>query len=341
VKRKPTIRDVAALARVSVGTVSAVLNGATSVAEPTRRRVLNVVQDLGYQPNNIAKALRSRRVASIGLIVPDLQNPFFSSIAEGVQLVLEENDVLLVLCITWARADREQYYAQALQAARLDGIIYLSGSGIPSPNLLGLFESRQILLVDESLPGVDFPFVSADNRSGARAIADHVLSATHRNLAIIGGPNRLWTSEQRLAGYREALVAAGLDADSVPVIAGSYDEASGYSIARRILQETKPRVTAILCANDLMAVGALRFCQDAGIAVPGEVSITGFDDIPTASLCFPPLTTVSQPGREMGRAAAQLLLHQIGGLSPPPCISFPTTLRLRSSVAEPPARTEA
>lgn len=332
---RTTIKDVAARAGASVGTVSAVINRGDSVAEHTRQRVLKAIQELSYKPNNTARSLRHPRVSSIGLILPDLQNAFFSSVAEGVQLTAEENDVLLVLCITWARAEREQYYAQTLQTARLDGVIYLSGSGIPSPNLLHLAKSRQILFVDESLPGVDIPFISAENRSGARAVAAHVLAQGHKCVAIIGGPPRLWTSEQRLSGYREALASAGLDPDRAPMLAGSYDEESGYRLARELLGNARRRITALLCANDLMAIGAMKYCREAGLRVPADVSIAGFDDIPASSLIDPPLTTVAQPGRDMGRAAAQLLLHQIKGAARPSVTDFPTTLCLRSSVAAP------
>jgi DNA-binding LacI/PurR family transcriptional regulator len=335
VRRATTIRDVAALAGVSVGTVSAVINGGSSVTEGKRLRVLKSIQDLSYKPNNSARSLRNRHVSSIGLILPDLQNPFFSSIAEGVQLAAEENDVLLVLCITWAKAEREQYYAQTLQTARLDGVIYVSGSGIPSPDLLLLAKSRQILFVDESLPGVDIPFVSAENRSGARQVADYVLQLGHTSIGIIGGPPRLWTSDQRLAGYREALAGAGLDPDAAPMMAGDYDEASGYRIARELLGSAREPITALLCANDLMAIGAMKYARDSGLRVPVDLSIAGFDNIPSSSLVDPRLTTVTQPGRDMGRAAAELLLHQIKGTSPPALTNFPTVLCPRDSVAAP------
>jgi DNA-binding LacI/PurR family transcriptional regulator len=331
-KRKTTIKDVAALAGVSVGTVSAVINRSPSVAATTRERVKLGIQQLDYRPNNTARNLRHHRVTSVGLILPDLQNAFFSSVAEGVQVTCEENDVLVVLCMTWARADREQYYAQTLQTARLDGVIYLSGSGIPSPSLLHLAKSRQILFVDESLPGVDIPFISAENRSGAREVAKHVLRLGHKSLGIIGGPPRLWTSEQRLAGYREALAGAGLDPDAAPMRSGDYDEASGYRIARELLGAASHEITALLCANDLMAIGALKYCRDTGIAVPAEVGLTGFDNIPASSLVDPALTTVAQPGHDMGRAAAQLLLHHIKGIAAPPVTAFPTTLCVRASV---------
>jgi DNA-binding LacI/PurR family transcriptional regulator len=337
-KRATTIRDVAARAGVSVGTVSAVINRSPSVAESTRQRVLSRIQELSYKPNSKARSLRQHGVSAVGLIVPDLQNPFFSSVAEGVQITAEENDVLLVLCMTWARAEREQYYAQTLVTARLDGVIYLSGSGIPSHDLLLLSKSRQILFVDERLPGVDIPFVSAENLSGARAVAKHVLSMGHTRVAIIGGPPRLWTSEQRLAGYREALAAAGLNPDEAPMMSGDYGEASGYRIARELLEQTNSGITALLCANDLMAIGAMKLCRDIGLSIPKDISITGFDNIPASSLLEPALTTVAQPGRDMGRAAAQLLLHQIKGISRPARTEFPTDLCIRNSVSAPPAK---
>ena len=124
-------------------------------------------------------------------------------------------------------------------------------------------------------------------------------------MAIIGGPPRLWTSEQRLAGYREALAAAGLDPDETPMIAGDYGEASGYRIARELLQKEDSGITALLCANDLMAIGAMKLCRDVGLRIPKDISITGFDNIPASSLLDPALTTVAQPGRDMGQAAAR------------------------------------
>ncbi|MBB2195893.1 MAG: LacI family DNA-binding transcriptional regulator [Gluconacetobacter sp.] len=333
-KRAVTIRDVAALARVSVGTVSAVLNRQSTVSEGTRQRVMESIEALSYKPNSNARSLKRPRLSSIGLIVPDLQNPFFSSIAEGVQDILEEHDILLVLCMTGGRAEREQYYAQALQSARLDGVIYLTGSGVPSPSLMRLAKSKQIILVDESVPGVVIPFVGTQNRHGAFLLARHVLSQGHRKVGIIGGPPRLWTSEQRLAGYREAMAASGLDPDSGLLAEGEYDEASGYRLAR-VLLETDPELTVLLCANDLMAIGAIRYCREAGIDVPADVSITGFDNIATSSLLEPALTTVAQPGHEMGQAAAALLLHHIKGTAPPETVEFPTRVCLRDSVAPP------
>lgn len=330
-----TIRDVARVAGVSIGTVSAVINKAGLVAPETLRHVQRCIAELGFEPNDAARSLKHGRVSSIGFIAPDLGNPFFAAIAEGVHQALFEADVLLVLCLTWADAEREAYYAKVLRGQRLSGVIYLSGSGFPSPALQQLAQRGPVVFVDERLPGIEAPFVQAANRTGARALARHVLEMGHRDLAIVGGPPRLSTGEQRLAGYREAIAGAGLDPDAVRMVAGDYTEASGHAAARALLAG-RPRPTAILCANDLMAMGVIRHCREAGLRIPEDVSLTGFDDIPSAEGLDPPLTTVAQPARAMGRAAAQLLLHRIGVLAEPPGeTEFPTVPRLRRSVAPP------
>jgi DNA-binding LacI/PurR family transcriptional regulator len=328
---------VARAAKVSIGTVSSVINDGSAVAPETRRRVLGLIAELGYEPNNAARTLKRGRISSIGIIVPDLQNPYFASVAEGIERAAAKNDVLMVLCLTSAESEREEYFVKLLRNRRLDGVIYLSGTGLPSAALLKLSERGNMVFVDERLPGIDVPFVSADNRVGARVLARHVIAAGHRRLAIIGGPPRLWTSEQRLAGYREAIAAAGLDPDAVPVSEGDYSERSGHAAAARLLaQPPSDRPTAVICANDLMAMGALRACREIGLAVPKDISIVGFDDIPATGLLDPPLTTVAQPGREMGAAAADLLLHRIGARPDPPArVEFPTVFVQRASVAPP------
>lgn len=332
---RPTIRDVAREAGVSIGTVSAVINQRSNVAEDTKRHVMRLIAELGFEPNNAARSLKRGRISSIGLVVPDLGNPFFASVAEGVQRGIGDNDILPMLCITWSKTEREEYFARILRTQRLDGVIYLSGSGLPSPSLLELAKAGLVVFVDEILPGLDVPFVGSNNLAGARAIARHVLDCGHRKVAIIGGPPRLWTSEQRLAGFRESLASAGLDPDAAPYVAGDYTERSGYVAATRLLTgDRAQRPTAILCANDLMAIGVMRFCRESGIAIPAEVSVTGFDDIASTEFLQPSLSTVAQPGQEMGRAAAEALLHRMGVRADPPLVTqFPTSVRIRQSVA--------
>ncbi|QCR35897.1 LacI family DNA-binding transcriptional regulator [Nissabacter sp. SGAir0207] len=334
---RPTIRDVARQAEVSIGTVSAVINNSgRPVAARTRERVLQAIAELGFEPNNAARSLKSQRISSIGLVAPDLGNAFFADIAEGIQLVLGQSDFLLVLCLTWSDTAREEYYAQVLRTQRLDGVIYLSGTGQPSPSLQALARRGAVVFVDECLPGIPAPFVSAQNRQGAAELARHVLACGHRRLLFISGPRGMWTSEERLSGYHDACRAQGLEPEKMPLLAGDYTEQSGMRLAARILAQPRAEwPTAILCANDLMAIGVIRHCQQQGVAVPGDLSVTGFDDIPAAALVSPPLTTVRQSGHQMGSAAAELLLHRLGCLPEPPAqTDFPATLKLRHSVGK-------
>jgi DNA-binding LacI/PurR family transcriptional regulator len=334
--RRPTIRDVAKQAGVSLGTVSAVINGSAQVTLKNRSRVLQCIAALGYEPNTAAQSLKRQRSSSIGLIVPDLQNPFFAAVAEGVQKFAQAHDVLMVLGTTGAESRWEEYYAQTLRARRLDGMILLSGTGKPTAGLVKLVESGSVVFVDEYIPGLDAPFISATNRAGARQVAQEVLRAGHSEIAIVAGPYWLWTSQQRLAGYREALAAAGQDPDETPVVAGDYTAASGYTATRAILESPGTAgVTAIIYGNDLMAVGGVRYLKETGRRIPGDISIVGFDDIDSSLLLEPSLTTVAQPSFRMGEAAAQLLLHKVGLVAEPETISFSTDLQIRDSVAPP------
>lgn len=335
--RRPTIKDVARRAGVSPSTVSYVMNDNGPVAADKRARVRAAVEELGYAPNQSARSLKRRRVSSIGLIVPDLRNQFFALVAEGVVQEAQRSDVTVVLCSTDASAEREAYYARLLRTQRLDGVIYLSGTGVSPGGLADLAALRRVVFVDERLLGIDVPFVGSHNRRGAREAATHVLAAGHERLGFVTGPPALWTSEQRVAGYREALAGAGLDPDRVPLVVGDYRQPSGAAAAQALLEApADARPTAILCANDLMAIGVMQYCRDHGVDVPRDLSVTGFDDLPLSQLLSIPLTTVRQPAREMGERATELLLAHVAGEAPEPPELLATTLRVRASVAPPP-----
>jgi DNA-binding LacI/PurR family transcriptional regulator len=331
-KRRPTMQDVAKRAEVSVSTVSYVLNDSGPVAADRRARVLEAVRALGYLPNESARNLKRRSVATIGLVVPDLVNQYFAMIAEGVEQAASEKDVLVVFCTPEATSDAESWNSRLLRSQRLDGLIYLSGAETRMEPLVELTQVGPVVLVDEKLPGFDLPAVISQNRRGAREIAAHITSLGHERLAVLGGPPELWTAEQRLSGYREAFAAAGLDPDAVPVLVGDYRMSSGEQLAAEILSlPAGERPTALICANDLMAIGALSYCRRTGLRVPEDVSVVGFDDLPFASLLTPALTTVRQPAREMGAAAAKLLLAMVNGAAPTPPPPSPVTLRIRES----------
>jgi DNA-binding LacI/PurR family transcriptional regulator len=333
-RRRPTMKDVAEHARVSVSTVSYVLNDSGPVAPERRNRVLDAVRVLEYQPNESARNLKRRSASTIGMVVPELTNQFFAMVAEGVQKAASARDVLVVLVVPDATEQPEEKQAKLLRSQRVDGVVYLSGTGSMPLSIYELARSGPVVLVDEQIPGMDLPAVVCDSRKGAREVARHVLDQGHRRLAVIGGPSALWTAQQRLAGYREAFAGAGLDPDSVPVHPGDYRQASGTALAAEALASAEPP-TAILCANDLMAIGVLEHCKTAGLRVPEDVSVVGFDDLPVSGLLTPRLTTVRQPAHDMGHRAATALFDLLENGESGAIGLLPASVQLRDSVGPP------
>lgn len=311
---RPTIRDVARVASVSMSTVSAVINGTAPTSAETRRRVHGAIEELRFEPDGNARNLRRGRAHAIGLMVPDLVNPFFATVAEGIMDEIRTRGYVLTLCSTGFRADREEEFGSLLRTRRLDGLIYDSGTGRPSTWLSSLSQSVPVVVVDELIPSFRGAFVGGENRQAAAALAGEVLAAGHRQVAIVSGPEGLWTAEERRGGYHDAFTVANVDPGSVPAAAGGYAIDSGRAAALRLLDVVpRKRPTAILAANDLMAAGVLQAASSLGLAVPEDVSVAGFDDIPLAALLNPSLTTVRQPAQAMGARAAELLLQAIEG----------------------------
>lgn len=331
------MKDVAEQARVSVSTVSYVLNNNGQVSAERRSRVLNAVRALDYIPNESARSLKRQSASTIGLVVPDLVNEFFSRLARGVVQAAAMHDMLVVLCSAENSEEAEFGNARLLRSRRVDGVIYESGFHESPRSLLELQSLGPVVLVDERIPGLDLPAVVADGRRGSRDVAAHVIELGHRRIACIAGPTTHWTAEQRLSGYREGLALGGIDPDEMSVLVGDYEMNSGYELAKVFLDVPKPqRPTAVLCANDLMAVGALEYCRANAIDVPGDVSIVGFDDIPTVQLLTPRLTTVRQPAHEMGMRAAELLISMVQGRENPDLLRpHPVELVVRESTAKP------
>jgi DNA-binding LacI/PurR family transcriptional regulator len=330
VTRRPTIKDVAAAAGVSASTVSAALNGTAATSAEVRERVAKAVADLGYQPEAHARNLRRRRAHAVGLVIPDPANPFFIEVALGVQSMALESGMVVVLCATDEAAVLDAYCAHLLRARNVDGLVFTSG-GHRFPGELDLLGSEvPVVLADDLFADAPYPFVGSDNRGGARAAARLTLEHGHRRIAVLAGPAEVWTAEQRLAGYLDELAQLGLA--PVTVVRGDYRVPSGRQAAGAIIQSG---ATAVLAANDLMAIGLVQACLQAGVRIPGDLSVVGFDDIPPASYLAPPLTTVRQPGREIGRAAMEALHTQVAGRTPNKRHLLPTELVVRDTLGTP------
>lgn len=335
-----TIRDVARQAGVSISTVSYVLSGERPVTATTRERVMTVVTDLGFRSNDLARSLKTGRSMTLGLIIPDILNPFFTTVARAAEDAASAHGYNLILCNSCNDAAREQGYLGLLRSRRVDGLIYMAGSGNPHKNLRAL--ARQgfpLVIIDEEIQGVDTTSIFVRNREGGIQAGQYLALLGHRQVGIIGGPPALKTAQDRLDGVRAGLARHGVAVTPERIIHADYQIDGGRAAMRRLL-DAADTLTAVFAANDMMAIGALNEAHDRGIAVPHDLSIVGFDDIPLATMISPALTTVEQPAPAMGRQAVVLLLAMMApDLTPPGRrIMLDTRLRVRASTG--PARTD-
>jgi LacI family transcriptional regulator len=331
-----TIRDVARASRVSAATVSRVFNNFPRVSETTRRRVVAAAGRLGYWPNGTARSLITSRTHALGVLLPDLHGEFFSELIRGIDSAARTHN--LHLLVSSFRADPEDM-TSALRAVRgrVDGLVVMAPDlDANHPSLAGAWTIPTVFLNPEvEMSGVDS--ISLANVEGAFAIVSHLLRTGHRRIATVTGPERNIDARQRLEGYREALRRAGLEPSEDLEIAGRFSEASGYEAGRALLG-LEPRPTAVFAANDHMAIGVMGAMQDAGLRVPGDVAVAGFDDIPMARYLTPPLTTVHVDVLRLGQRAVELLLHpREDSATPGRHEMLTTTLVVRGSCgAQPP-----
>lgn len=330
------IADVAARAGVSPATVSRVLNGSPRVHPALRARVEHVIATLGYRPDRVARALRRGGSLRLGLMLPDVHNPFFTDIVRGVEQAAHERGYLIMLCDADEDPQRERQYGELLQAERVAGVV-AAPRDASGASLRPLLEGHTpLVLVDRCPDGVEVDAVTVDNRAGARAAVEHLLSLGLRRIAIITGPLDLSVARERLEGYREALASASVPLDPRWVRIGDFKQSSGYTETIRLLTESTG-IEALFVSNNLMTLGALRALRELGRRVPDQISIVSFDDMPWAESLNPPLTAVAQPAFEMGLQATRLLLDRIehrGGGGPIRRLLQPT-LVVRASTAAP------
>lgn len=332
-----TIRDVARLANVSVATVSNALNNAGRVSPELLARVRAAVDKLGYAPDAAARSLRKGSSRLIGLIVGDITNPFFSDLFEAVEDAAAARGYLVLLCNSNERVEREEAHLRMLRSQRIDGLI-LAPTGAVSMNRAALLAALEIpvVLVDRAMDGLGYDAVVLDNHRAAYEATAHVTGHGHRRIGLINGPEIVRTAADRLQGYREALLAAGLAFDQALVRDAGFQEQAAYDAAVDLLRGAAPP-TAILATNNLMTIGALRAFADLGLNCPGDVSIVGIDDLSWAEAVTPRLTTVAQPVRAMGEAALDLVVERISGAHTTPGATMVMAPRLiiRNSCATP------
>lgn len=326
-----TITDIARRARVSPSTVSHVINGTRPVSPAARRRVEAAVAATGYRPNPLARSLRSGRTHTLGLLLPDSGNPFFAEVGRAIQLAAFDAGLAVFLCNTENDPERERQAVAELVRARVDGLVLVAVDGRGDALRTLARHGVPVVVMDRERPELPLDTVLTDHRDGGRQATRHLAALGHRRIGFVAGPAGLSPSELRLAGHRDALAAAGLPAERSLVRHGDFHPESGRAAARALLALPRPP-TAIVAANDLMALGVLRAAADAGRQVPRDLAVVGYDDIELAAYTVPPLTTVAQPRREMGREAVRLLANRLAARHlPPQQALLPVTLTVRQS----------
>lgn len=306
-----SIREVARLAGVSVATVSRTLKTPHVVSSATRDKVLAAVERAGYRPNLMAVQFRSRRSGNLVVLVPKIANTFFARVISGIQEAAQRRGYGILLCNTHGDETVERQYARLVSTRQADGVIQLRAF---DPFDAGTSAATTLPMVNacEVLDAPRCPTVSLDNRAAARAMTEHLIELGHRRIAMLEGPRRSPLSRDRRQGYYDALAEAGIPRDETLRYPGDFSPRSGYAAAEALL-ERHDRPTAIFCESDEMAIGAMQCLKRAGIAVPGDISVAGFDDIEFARYCDPPLTTIAQPAEAFGQVAVEMLVAVIEG----------------------------
>jgi LacI family transcriptional regulator len=332
-----TIKDVAALAGISYTTVSHVLNRTRPVSDAVRKKVEEAITQLDYVPSAVARSLKAKSTATIGLLIPNGINPYFAELARGIEDYCERNGFCVILCNSDDNLQKQRNYLRVLLEKRVDGLIVSSVGGDDS-----LVESlaavrTPLVIVDRDLENISADLVRIDHELGAWLATSHLLELGHRHIACICGPAQTSVARMRLAGYQRAMREAGVQVQDSWVVESDFTGPSGYQAACTLLETDRP--TAIFAANDMVGIGVLRAAAERNVKVPADLSVVGFDDIQMSQFVYPALTTVGQSILQLGERAAEVLLRRITTRGEAPDVQqsiVAPSMVLRESTAPPP-----
>lgn len=309
----PTIYDVAKRAGVSAMTVSRVINGRRDVRPETKEKVLKAIEELGYVPNSLARSFVLQKTKTIGLVITDITNPFFTTLARGVEDTAMKNQFSVIFCNTDEDPEKELIYLELLARKRIDGVILASASGKKTPLKSLLIKNIPIVLVDRNVEGLeDVDIVKGDSVYGSYILTKHLIELGHKKIGIIVGNKNISTAKDRVEGYKRALIEAGIDIDERLIRFSKYSKEGGYDSTKELLS-LEDRPTAIFGGNNFIAIGAMIAIRELGLKVPEDVALVSFDDIESLSQIYPFLTVVTQPAYSMGVIATELLIRRIEG----------------------------
>ena len=332
-KKTATILDVAQAAGVSKSTVSRVVTQSGPVDDETRRRVLEAMHRLRYTPDFFAQAMKSRRSHALGLVIPDFSNPFYAEVFKGVEGVARQRGYLCTVCVTGTNPKDEMRCIQDLVRRKIEGLIYFTydQNETTIEYLTQLSAQMPVVFMDPVAGHRPITHVMADGLAGTREATEYLLGLGRKRIGYIKGPACHYVTQDRFAGYRRALQAASLELNPTLLYEGDFQMQSGFAGAAALMSQKK-KPDAIMAATDVMAIGALKYLAYAGVAVPEQVAVVGFDNIALAKIVEPSLTTVAQPILGMGRRAAELIMAAAGqGFRKPQKIVMDCALIVRRS----------
>ncbi len=304
------IKQIAEFAGVSTTTVSNVINNSRYVSEEKRQRVHEAIRKLNYRPNRIASSLRRRRSNTVGLIIPDIVNPYFTEVARGVEDACFEADYSAIICNSDANPNIEAHYLAMLAEKQMDGVILVNAGNPPDQPPAAVVQDIPLVMLDRELPGMATDSILVDNALGGRLAGEFLHNLGHREFICVAGLPRAYPPWERVEGFASFLREKGCQLPERDILRGDFQTEGGYQAVRRRLQDGD-KFTAVFAANDLMAYGAIRAIVEAGLRIPQDVSVVGFDDISLSDLYNPPLTTIRQPLLEMGKTAVRLLIERM------------------------------
>ncbi|GIQ68828.1 LacI family transcriptional regulator [Xylanibacillus composti] len=325
------IREIAELAGVSIATVSKVINGYTSVSAKTREKVMQIVNDTGFMPNSAARELVKKRSMTLGIfLTTGLTHPFFHQLLGGIEVALKEKgfDLIYLAQLGWTE---EYSFVRHLRSRNVEGVLVF-GFQRRDLNFDELIQSEiPTIFIDLDLTGPRSGYITSENKHSIKRAVEYLYSLNHRKIAFITGTLESFAGRLRFEAYRQAISDLGLPYVAEFVAAGNWEKPSGYSGTKRFLA-LQDRPTAIICSSDMSAIGAMEAVMDAGLSVPDDISVIGFDDIELTQHLRPALTTIRQNTFQIGKQAVELLVEMINNPdSPPPAVAIPTELIIRDS----------
>lgn len=328
---KITINEVAKIAGVSKATISRVLNNSKPVSSEVKDRVMKVIAETGYSPNLLARGLATQETRLIGVVIPDITNPYFSELVKGIEEEANSKDYNILLCNSYLNHQKEIRYLNILKDKVVDGIIFMTTDQTKEQEVFFEKYDKAVITIGRSLEGISISSVDIDNFLSAYVAVNYLISLNHKRIGMVRGPliNKS-AGNNRYEGYIKAIEQSGIVYDHKLIVEGSFSSKDGYNAMSRLLNIKNPP-TAVFFANDDMAVGGISCIVSNGLKVPEDISVVGFDDIPIASIFIPSLTTIKQPIFEMGKSAVTNLIKKIKGKTVEKHKVFETELVIRNS----------